>query len=92
MSFRNTLYKNRTEPLKYIWQLKDFGTPSNVKWRIAAHASPYIQFVFNWEVQTLRYKFLTSLSWIYSVQIKALLQVIFGIGQPNLIKDLLNTE
>ena len=40
-SFRNQDYENKTELSKHIWQLKRNGTEFNLKWNIAAYATPY---------------------------------------------------
>ena len=40
-SFRNQGYENKTELSKHNWQLKRNGTESNLKWNIAAYATPY---------------------------------------------------
>ena len=40
-SFRNQDYENKTELSKHIWQLKRNGTEFNLKWSIAAYATPY---------------------------------------------------
>ena len=40
-SFQNQDYKNKTELSKHIWLLKRNGTEVNLKWSIAAYASPY---------------------------------------------------
>ena len=40
-SFRNQVYENKTELSKHIWQLKRNGTEFNLKWNIAAYATPY---------------------------------------------------
>ena len=39
--FRNQDYENKTELSKHIWQLKHSGTELNLKWSIAAYATPY---------------------------------------------------
>ena len=40
-SFNNRTKQNKTELSKYIWQLKDEGTPHSITWNIARHAQPY---------------------------------------------------
>ena len=39
--FRIKNYEHKTEPSKHIWQLKCNGTEFNLKWSIAAYATPY---------------------------------------------------
>ena len=38
---RNQDYENKTELSKHIWQLKRNGIEFNLKWSIAAYATPY---------------------------------------------------
>ena len=40
-SSRNHGYENKTELSKHIWQLKRYGIEFNLKWSIAAYATPY---------------------------------------------------
>ena len=40
-SLRNQDYENKTELSKHIWQLKRNVTEFNLKWKIAAYATPY---------------------------------------------------
>ena len=41
ISSRNHDYENKTELSKHIWQLKRYGIEFNLKWSIAAYATPY---------------------------------------------------
>ena len=40
-SFRNTDYRNETCLSKYIWRLKDEGTPYNISWKILDRATTF---------------------------------------------------
>ena len=40
-SFRNQDYENKTKLSEHIWQLKRNGIEFNLKWSIAAYATPY---------------------------------------------------
>ena len=46
MSFRNKGHEKKTELSKYVWELKDKGEDFNIKWSIAAKASPYIWYMW----------------------------------------------
>ena len=42
MTFRNKGHEKKTEFSKYVWELKDKVEYFNIKWSVAAKASPYI--------------------------------------------------
>ena len=42
MTFRNKGHEKKTEFSKYVWELKDKVEYFNIKWNVAAKASPYI--------------------------------------------------
>ena len=46
MSFQNKGHEKKTELSKYVWELKDKGEDFNIKWSIAAKASPYIWYMW----------------------------------------------